>query len=333
MTCTQNSSMNTQQSNRQKKINWFAVAPGVWGIKDIFVNIYLVHLPAENGWVLVDAGLKSSGSKIKKVAEHLFWPDIAPKAIILTHAHFDHVGSLRQLAEEWDVPVYAHTLEEPFLIGVSSYPPPDPSVGGGMMSLMSWAYPKGPIDISDKLYLLPEDGTIPFMPEWTYIHTPGHAPGHISLFRKRDGVLLAGDAFVTTRQESAIAVMRQEKELNGPPKYFTYNWTTAGESVKKLTGLDIQIAATGHGKPMSGDELRNGLYNLSVHFIKLAVPAHGRYVDDPAMVNREGVQYLPPSKTRGLVLKAVGITAAAIFTIMFAKKKLQHRNRFIFSKN
>lgn len=325
--------MNTRQVKRQHKINWFAVAPGVWGIKDIFVNMYLVHLPSEHGWVLVDAGLKSSGSKIKKVAEHLFWPDISPKAIILTHAHFDHVGSLKALADEWDVPVYAHTMEEPFLTGLSSYPPPDPSVGGGMMSLMSWAYPKGPIDISDRLYLLPEDGSIPFMPEWTYIHTPGHAPGHISLFRKRDGLLLAGDAFVTTRQESAIAVMRQEKELNGPPKYFTYNWSTAGESVKRLTGLDIRIAATGHGKPMSGDELRNGLYNLSVNFEELAVPAHGRYVDDPALVNREGIQYLPPSKTTGLILKAVGITAAAIFTIMFAKKKIQHRNRYAFSKN
>ena len=234
------------------------------------------------------------------------------------------------------MPVYAHAMEEPFLTGASSYPPPDPTVGGGMMSIMSWAYPKGPIDISDRLYLLPEDGTIPFMPDWNYIHTPGHAPGHISLFRKRDGLLLAGDAFVTTNQESAISVMTQKKELHGPPKYFTYNWVSVEESVKKLTGLDIQIAATGHGKPMSGDELRSELYNLSIHFKELAVPAHGRYVEDPALVNREGVQYLPPSRSRGLLLKAVGITAAAVFAIVFAKKKIQQRrqhNRFIFSRN
>lgn len=328
--------MKKQQLDLRRKINWFVVAPGVWGIRDIFVNMYLVHVPAENGWVLVDAGLKTSASKIRRLSEHLFWPEIAPKAILLTHAHFDHVGSLRQLADEWDVPVYAHSMEEPFLSGASSYPPPDPTVGGGMMAFMSWAYPKGPIDISDRLYLLPEDGTIPFMSEWTYIHTPGHAPGHISLFRKRDGILLAGDAFVTTNQESAMSVMTQKKELHGPPKYFTYNWVSAEESVKKLTGLDIQIAATGHGKPMTGDELRSQLYNLSVHFKELAVPAHGRYVDDPALVNREGVQYLPPSRSRGLLLKAVGITAAAVFTIIFAKKKIQQRrnqNRFVFSKN
>jgi glyoxylase-like metal-dependent hydrolase (beta-lactamase superfamily II) len=62
------------------------------------------------------------------------------------------------------------------------------------------------------------------MPEWRYMHTPGHTSGHISLFRNEDGVLLAGDAFVTTNQESLIAVMTQKKELHGPPKYFTYNW-------------------------------------------------------------------------------------------------------------
>src|SRR5688572_18227886 len=117
--------MKKQQSDLLHKLNWFVVAPGVWGIRDIFVNMYLVHIPSNNGWVLVDAGLRSSASKIRKLSEHLFWPDVSPKAIILTHAHFDHVGSLRQLAEEWDVPVYAHHLEEPFLTGTSSYPPPD----------------------------------------------------------------------------------------------------------------------------------------------------------------------------------------------------------------
>ena len=133
-----------------------------------------------------------------------------------------------------------------------------------------------------------------------------------------------------------MSVMTQKKELHGPPKYFTYNWVSAEESIKKLTGLDIQIAATGHGKPMSGDQLRSELYNLSIHFKELAVPAHGRYVDDPALVNREGVQYLPPSRSKGLLLKAVGITAAAIFAIVFAKKKIQQRrnhNRFVFSRN
>lgn len=321
-------------SGKSLQVNAFNVAPGVWGIRHLLVNIYLIHNPDDNSWVLVDAGLKTSASKIRKVAEHLFWPNTAPTSIILTHAHFDHTGSLHTLAEEWDVPIYAHYMEGPYLTGKSSYPPPDPSVGGGMMSTMAWAYPKGPIDVGQRLKYLPEDGSAPGLPGWKYIHTPGHAPGHISLFREEDRVLIAGDAFVTTRPESMMYIMTQKKEIHGPPKYFTYNWASAKQSVKTLAALDPDVAATGHGKPMRGDELRRSLHNLANHFEEQAVPAHGRYVKEPAMVNADGVQYLPPSNSYGLLFKIAGITAAAIVGIILAKNYPKKKKQlFTFSAN
>lgn len=313
--------MKKEKISKEMYIDWYSVAPGVWRIKDVFVNMYLIHNPSDNSWVLLDAGLKTSGAKIKKVAEHLFWPETAPKAIVLTHAHFDHTGSLRRLAEEWDVPVYAHALEKPYLTGVSSYPPPDPSVGGGLMSLLSFTYPKGPIDVSDRLVILPDNGSIPVLPEWRYYHTPGHAPGHISLYRERDKLLLVGDAFVTTCQESAFSVMLQKKELHGPPRYFTYNWGSAERSVKTLADLDPEIAATGHGKPMAGEELRQALHHLAEHFHEEAVPQSGRYVDEPALVNHDGVQYTPPPHTRDLWLTTAGIAVAAVTGFLVARNR------------
>jgi glyoxylase-like metal-dependent hydrolase (beta-lactamase superfamily II) len=310
-------------------LNSFNVAPGVWGLKDIFVNLYMIHNPIENTWVLIDAGLKSSAPKIRRMAEQLFWPDLRPSAIVLTHAHFDHVGSLNTLAEEWEVPIYAHAMERPYLTGVSSYPPPDPSVGGGLMSAMSWAYPKGPINVEKRLQVLPQDGTIPGLPEWKYIHTPGHAPGHISLFRQRDGVLIAGDAFVTTKQESAISVMFQTKEISGPPKYFTYNWTSAAKSVRTLAELNPEIVATGHGKPMRGLEMRRSLHNLADRFEELAVPSQGRYVGDPAFVNEEGVQYIPPTHAYGMLLKVAGLTAAAVVGFLLTKNYTKKKKSFL----
>jgi glyoxylase-like metal-dependent hydrolase (beta-lactamase superfamily II) len=312
--------MKKERISKKMYIDWNAVAPGVWRIKDLFVNMYLIHNPADNTWVLLDAGLKTSADKIRKVAENLFWPETAPSAIILTHAHFDHTGSLRTLADEWNVPVYAHSMEKPYLTGVSSYPPPDPTAGGGLMSLLSFTYPKGPIDISDRLVILPEDGTVPGLPEWKYFHTPGHAPGHISLYRQRDKVLLAGDAFVTTKQESAFSIMLQQRELNGPPKYFTYNWVSAERSVKLLANLEPEIAATGHGKPMAGEELRNSLHYLADNFAEEAVPSKGRYVNDPALVNQEGVQYTPPPATRKLLLTAAGISGAILLGFLLVQK-------------
>ncbi|MEJ7766513.1 MAG: MBL fold metallo-hydrolase [Chitinophagaceae bacterium] len=182
--------------NKEINIDLFAVAPGVWGIKDVFVNMYAVNNPSDNSWVLVDAGLKWSAPKIKKMAEILYGLGSKPSAILLTHAHFDHVGSVDKLAAEWDVPVYAHHLEMPYLTGISSYPPPDPTVGGGLLAELSFLFPKGPINIEERVIALPQGGRIPVLSDWKYIHTPGHAPGHISLFRESDKVLIVGDAFV-----------------------------------------------------------------------------------------------------------------------------------------
>jgi glyoxylase-like metal-dependent hydrolase (beta-lactamase superfamily II) len=276
--------------------------------------------------VLIDAGLSGSASKIKRVASELFWPDVRPSGILLTHAHFDHTGSLRKLADEWDVAVYAHGMERPYLTGASSYPPPDPFVGGGLMSFASFLYPKGPIDISDRLVVLPADGTVPGLAGWKYLHTPGHAPGHVSFFRQSDRVLIAGDAFVTTDQESALSVMLQRRKLQGPPKYFTYNWDSAERSVKLLASLEPSLVATGHGKTMEGEQMRQALHDLADHFREKAVPSSGRYSDEPALVNHEGVQYVPPRDNSRLIKYAAGIAALAAlgaFLIVRSRRRRQ----------
>ena len=323
--------MKMERINKKYLADWFAVAPGVWGIRDIFVNVYLIHNPANNNWVLLDAGLKSSAPKIHKVVENLFWPELAPSSIILTHAHFDHIGSLKTLVKEWNVPVYAHRMEYPYLTGASSYPPPDPSVGGGLMSLLSFTFPNDPIDISEELYGLPIDGSVPGLPKWQYIHTPGHSPGHISLYRKSDGVLLAGDAFVTTKQESAISVMRQTKIISGPPKYFTYDWDAAQKSVKTLADLNPEIVATGHGKPMQGEAMGSALKSLSENFRNQAVPSSGRYVGHSALVDEDGVKYLPPPTLKKLLLSVGAITLVlAVGCVLLYSSTLRKKRRFSF---
>lgn len=302
-----------QQTIEQTLLTSFTVAPGVWGRKDAFVNYYIIKDETSGSWALVDAGLRWSAPTIRNMAKELFGESGRPSAIILTHGHFDHIGALHTLTEEWSVPVYAHTLELPYLTGKSSYPPPDPSVGGGMMSLMSFLYPKGPIDITEFVEKLPDDNTIPGLPEWKYIHTPGHTAGHISLFRERDKVLIAGDAFVTTKAESALSALTHLPQLSGPPKYFTSNWASAKVSVMKLAALDPEIVATGHGKPMSGAEMRMELNNLSRHFDQLAVPAQGRYVNEPALANENGVLFVPPATENvPSLVKGIGIALGLV---------------------
>lgn len=189
---------------------------------------------------------------------------------------------METLSEEWDAPIYAHELEFPYLNGNASYPPPDPGVGGGLLALISPLFPRSPIDVSARLQQLPANGSVPFMPDWEWIHVPGHTPGQIALWRNTDRTLIAADAFITTAQESAYAVATQEPELHGPPMYFTQNFEDAKHSVEKLAALQPELVITGHGQAMRGEAMRNALNTLARNFDQVAVPVHGKYLEQPA---------------------------------------------------
>ena len=257
----------------------FQLLPDLYAHTIQIVNIIFVGDPKTNDYILVDAGMPHSANEIISVAEERYGPTSHPKAIILTHGHFDHVGAIIELIEHWDVPVFAHELEIPFLTGQLSYPEPDPSVEGGLVAKMSPLFPNEPINLGNHIEKLPSDGSIPFMPDFKWIHTPGHSPGHVSLFREKDRTLIVGDAFVTVKQDSLYKVFTQEQEINGPPRYLTTDWKSAKNSVSKLAALNPNLAITGHGLPMSGEELSTNLRKLVQDFDQIAVPDYGKYVN------------------------------------------------------
>lgn len=254
------------------------VAGDLARMRYLFVNLYM--LGTADNWVLIDAGLQGCADDIVRMAEERFGKGATPKAYVMTHGHFDHVGAFPELFETWDVPIYAHGDEMPMLTGGRDYPEPDPTVGKGVMALLSFAYPNRANDYGDRVQPLPDDGSVPFVPGWRWIHTPGHSAGHTSFFRESNRLLIAGDAFVTTKQESLYEVMTQKQEVHGPPAYFTPDWNAAHRSVERLAALNPEIAATGHGTPMRSEALRTGLQNLLVHFDEIALPAHGKYVPE-----------------------------------------------------
>ncbi|MCE7791844.1 MBL fold metallo-hydrolase [Salipaludibacillus sp. CUR1] len=255
------------------------VLPDLYNYTVQIVNIHMIGDPKTSDFVLVDAGMPHSAKDIISAVEKRFGTDSRPKAIILTHGHFDHVGAIIELVEHWQIPVYAHELEMPYLTGERSYPKPDPSVEGGMVAKMSPMFPNEPINLGNNVKPLPADGSVPYLPEFKWIHTPGHTPGQIALFRENDRALVAGDAFVTVKQESLYKVITQEQEISGPPKYLTTDWKAAKESVIKLASLKPTVAVTGHGLPMSGELLKKNLKTLAENFDDMAKPEHGKYVN------------------------------------------------------
>lgn len=250
----------------------YEVLPDVYCYPVQIVNVYLAGDPSRGDWVLVDAGMPRCEKDIIREAAERFGAEVPPRAIVLTHGHFDHVGAVVELAEYWDVPVYAHSLELPYLTGQKEYPPADTHAGGGVIPSLAGFFPREPVDLGKRVQPLPEDGSLPGLPDWRWLHTPGHAPGHVSLFRDRDRALLAGDAFVTVRQESLYQVFTQHCEISGPPRYFTPDWEAARRSVQTLAGLMPKVAMTGHGRAMSGEALRDGLSDLLDNFEEKAMP-------------------------------------------------------------
>jgi glyoxylase-like metal-dependent hydrolase (beta-lactamase superfamily II) len=298
-----------------------------------FVNLYFVGAPRAAGhegvapWALVDAGLGLGAAQILRVAAERYGEDARPAAIILTHGHFDHVGALEALLAVWDVPVYAHTLELPFLTGRADYPAPDPTVGGGLMARLSPLFPERGINLGDHVRALPSNGDAPGMPGWRWIHTPGHAPGHVSLFRQSDKSLIAGDALTTTRQESVFAVLTQKQELHGPPAYFTIDWLQARRSAATLASLKPKLLASGHGEPMRGTSLAEDLAVLVRDFDRREKPKRGRYVHQPVTIGEGGVAL--PSRTRsgGIRWGMLSGVAAAAFAGTWMYRRFGRKTR------
>ena len=311
-----------EKQSSKKKLE--TTAEGVRHLKIVFVNAYFVDTPenAPDSWVLVDTGIPFSETTIKSHAEKFYGENSRPSAIVLTHGHFDHAGAARALANYWDVPIYAHHLEMPYLTGESDFAPQDPSVGGAIAQ-MSRLFPHGGYDFGTRVSQIPDDGAIEEMRGWRVIHTPGHTAGHISLFRESDKTLLAGDALATMNLDSWISNITEKREFCNPPAPFTPDWKAARNSVELLATLEPNIVAAGHGQPISGAGTSERLKKFAANF---RAPAHGRYVGQPAIADETGIVAVPPPVADPVRQVLIGGAVVAGGALAFGLLKKRREN-------
>ena len=279
-------------------------------------NVYFMG--NRHAWILVDTGVVGYADAIRKAAEERFGADSKPRAIVLTHGHFDHSAGALELARHWDVHVYAHRLEFPYLTGKSAYPKKDPTVGGAM-AFLSRFFPSRTNNISEVLRDLPDSDEVPGAEGWQAVFTPGHAPGHVSFWRASDRALVAGDALATADLDSWYGLIGQNRKISRPPSPFTFDWGKAAHSVRLLAQLKPAVLACGHGEPMVGEHVATELDAFANSFTP---PEHGRYVEAPAKTNDTGVVYEPPAPPDHLPKIAAGVVAATflIAGIFFSKR-------------
>jgi glyoxylase-like metal-dependent hydrolase (beta-lactamase superfamily II) len=261
------------------------IAPGVYCLevgKGIMrSNVYFVR--SGSSWALIDTASAKCDRVIQEAAEVLFGANTPPAAILLTHDHPDHAGSTLELARRWDCLVYVHPDELPlvtaepstFFSTVKKYANPlDIWIILPLMRLMPRRRRESMLSESsfkDVARAFDPGTGVPGLPDWEYIPTPGHTPGHVAFFRPGDRVLIAGDAVLAVNLNSLWGfllwgIRRNKQRLSGPPWYSTWSWRAAKESVAPLARLEPRVLACGHGLPMSGSGTAPELRAFADHF-------------------------------------------------------------------
>ena len=133
---------------------------------------------------------------------------------------------------------------------------------------------------------------VPGVTGWKWIATPGHSPGHISLFRPSDRVLLAGDAFATMNMDSWSGLFTGRQTLARAASPFNTDWLATHSSVQELANLRPNVVGCGHGIPMHDVDLPG---RVEAFAEKFRAPRHGRYVRRPARTDKNGIVDLPPA--------------------------------------
>jgi glyoxylase-like metal-dependent hydrolase (beta-lactamase superfamily II) len=203
-----------------------------------FLNLTLI-MDEQNGNTLVDAGLPNQTEAISTalVEAGIRVGDL--RRIIFTHQDLDHVGSGAALVRQSDARVLAHPADAPYMEGSQRPLKLSPEMLEQRPQMREVLERLEPVGIDEHV----EDGTRLDLAGGTrVISTPGHTPGHISLYVERSKVLIAGDALTAERGS-----------LNGPNPSMTLEMRTAIRSVRRPADLEIDTIVCYHGGVVSED--------------------------------------------------------------------------------
>lgn len=209
---------------------------GIWAVDGLSAaHVYIIGV--EQGAVIVDAGLRNNHHEILQSLSSAGYAPTDVRLIVVTHAHIDHIGSLPELQRATGAPVAAAAGEARAIEGHVSLPHP-PGLHGFIFQTLTGFMRPQPIAVQRRLQLGP---TIPQMPGWHVVSTPGHTPDHISLYHPQREWLIAGDAIANFG-----AIKRS-------PWIVTSNIAQARTTVAMLAGLPIRNIGFGHGPAIIND--------------------------------------------------------------------------------
>lgn len=212
----------------------------------IIENVYLVPNVVANpfiitdvdGLTIIDVGVPFSEKKILAYIADIGRSPHDLKRIILTHSDVDHVGSLAALQKATGARTYASQIEaNAIAVGRPSRKPNPPgfSLRRSLFGLIGrFVELVKPVQVDE---ILSDGQTLPILGGLQVVETPGHTPGHISLFSTSTGILFCGDS-MATKDDSIQGAMHPG---------VTWDQAKAQESIKRQAALGATIVCSGHG--------------------------------------------------------------------------------------
>ncbi len=188
-------------------------------VEETTANVYIIALGDK--LLIVDAGLPGMEKRVLKYIDDHGLRDVEEKLIVITHAHYDHVGGLRRLKEELGARVACHRDEAPYVRG-------EKYIGH---------YRHEPVDVD---ILLKHDDTL--YDRFKVIHVPGHTPGSICLLDQELRALFPGDL-----------VYEENGVLYEIPSQYSLDPSANREQIRKMLEYEFKHVLPSHGKPILGN--------------------------------------------------------------------------------
>lgn len=210
------------------------IIDNVFVVPGVIANSYILMDP--DGLTIIDAGLPRSEKKILSYVASLGKSARDVKRIIITHADLDHFGGLAGLQKATAARTYASQIEADAMAkGKSSREirPTGFSLRRLLFTLLSPFMKATPFQVDERVG---EGQTLPVLGGLQVLATPGHTPGHISLFAPSMSVLFCGDSMVSDK-----------KGLHGSRPGITWDESQARASERRQAGLAPRIVCSGHG--------------------------------------------------------------------------------------
>ncbi|WP_414660505.1 MBL fold metallo-hydrolase [Horticoccus sp. 23ND18S-11] len=184
-----------------------------------------------DGVVLLDTGLPGDGKRIRRVMARVGVGPRDVRAIVLTHGHLDHAGSLAELKAWTGAPVYGHPLEQCHVDGRFPYTGMARVCGAlEAMGRTVMSYRPGVIDVP-----IADAELLPFWGGLRVVHLPGHTLGHCGFYSVRHDLLFSGDLWTRFLMRTQVS-----------PPIFTAAPELIRPSLRKARAIGARWMVPGH---------------------------------------------------------------------------------------